>query len=186
MSILDEILPIPPSRGRRAAQVEMTILRELGEEDVKALTTGPKLGIAQSPLTKLRNSHHMLARLLGEGKSCAECSLLTGYVPSRISILQNDPAFKDLVEYYRTQVDAQYIDVHARLASLGLSTIDELAERLENDPDQFANKDLMALAELTLDRAGHGPTAKTQVNGAITITVQKFTPGDNATLIEGT
>ena len=174
MGILDELMKVPPSRGRKPAPLEMSILRPLNESDVEDMVIGKGVGLPTTPIAKLRHSHHMLARLLAEGRPNSEAALVTGYSPSRISILKNDPAFKELIEYYKGQVEQQYVNVHERLAALGLSTIDELAERLEANPDDFTARELMELAALTLDRAGHGPTAKTQVSGAVTITVQKF------------
>jgi len=78
--------------------------------------------------------------------------MITGYSPSRISILQADPAFAELVAYYATQAEQVYLDVHQRLAALGIASMDELQERLESDPESFKNRELMSLVELTMDR----------------------------------
>lgn len=144
--------PIPSARGKRATPIVLEYVRDLNEGDLEMILNPPPKGIETSPLMKLRNTHHQLARLMAEGRPQAECSLITGYCPSRISILKNDPAFKELVAYYQTQAEAVYLNVHERLAALGMSTIEELQERLESDPERFTNKELMDLGELLLDR----------------------------------
>lgn len=154
---LDDLTNIAIGQARRpttvGAGVFLEFSRNLDESDLDLVLNPPPKGITTSPLSRLRNSHHMLARLLAEGRGNSEAALVTGYSPSRISILRGDPAFASLVEYYSTQVEAKYLDVHERLAMLGLSSVDELQERLENDPDSYSNKDLMALAEFALDRS---------------------------------
>lgn len=120
-----------------------------------------------SPLIRIRTRHHLLAQLLAEGRGNAEAGLLTGYSASRISILKADPAFVELIEHYRTQVEAKYVSVHERLACLGLNAIEELQERLEEDAEGFSKRELMDVAALALDRAGYGP--KTTVNHSGTV-----------------
>lgn len=152
---LDDLasLAIGSARGRKGKQVSMEVVRELQVSDLDLIQNPPPQGVVTSPLAKLRHSHHMLARLLAQGTRPGECSMMTGYSLSRISILQNDPAFRELISYYAANVEAKYLDVHERLASLGLSSLDELQERLDQDPDSFKNKELMDLAELALDRS---------------------------------
>jgi hypothetical protein len=137
----------------------MVYSRDLVESDIKAMWTAPKLPVASQQLVKLRNTHHMLARLLAEGRPNEECALITGYTPSRVSVLKQDPAFQELVIYYEGQTKQQYLDVHARLAAFGLSTVDELQRRLEDDPESFKNRELMELAQLLLDRTVAPPIA---------------------------
>lgn len=145
-------LPRVSPKGRGEA-LRTWWVRDLGEGDVDALLNPPKVGMAVSPIKTLRNSHHMLARCVAEGKSDAEASLITGYTTVRIRTLRVDPTFAELVDYYSTQVEAKYLNVHERLASLGMSTLDELQERLEAQPDSFKNRELMELAEFALDRS---------------------------------
>lgn len=152
---LDDLtnIAIGSARGAKRQPIFMAFQRELTRSDLDLVLNPPEKGIVASPIAKLRNSHHMLARLLAEGRKNGECALMTGYSPSRISILQNDPAFQDLLAYYKANTEAKYLDVHERLATLGLATLDELQERLEENPDSFSNKDMLALAEFALDRS---------------------------------
>lgn len=155
------------ARGRRAAPDTIAFSREVNEADLDALAA-PR-GIAPLPITRIRSQHHMLAKILAEGRSPGEAQLMTGYSLPRISVLQADPTFQELVEYYRAQARDVFVDVQQRLASLGISSIEELQDRLEQAPEEFRTKELMELAAMTLDRAGFGPksTVNHNVRGVV-------------------
>jgi len=150
---LDDLLVAIPRSRRKAQELEAVVVKELAPEDLKLISAAEPIGAVTPYVAKLRYSHHKLARLLASGVSQTEASYITGYSISRISILKNDPAFGELLSYYASITEEKFIDVQERLASLGLSTIDELQDRLESDPTVFSNKALMELAELTLDRS---------------------------------
>lgn len=140
----------------------LVYLRDLAESDVSALRSGAGPGLPANPLARLKHTHHLLARLIAEGRKQVEISLITGYSPSRISVLKDDPAFKELVSYYAEQAEAIYANVHERRAQLGLSAIEELQERVDTDPQSFSNRELMELVETTLDspaKTAAGPGA---------------------------
>lgn len=162
-AIIDSVVP-PASRGRRQQEVHAQVRRELNASDVERLWALPEggLGSTAAPLQKIGFSHHSLAKLLAEGRSNADCSLITGKSPSRISILKHDPAMTELIEYYKTQNEAVYLNIHERLATLGLSSIEELQDRLDTDPNSFSQRELMELAALGFDRSGYGPSSKVQ------------------------
>jgi hypothetical protein len=190
--LLDPLLVdvhIGSARGRKAAPLAIEVLRELNVQDLDLIQNPPKVGVETRPLARLRHTHHMLARLLAEGRKNEECSLITGYSPSRISILQHDPAFKELVAYYSDQTKEVYLNVHERLASVGMAAVEEIQERLEVSPKEFANRELMELAEMALDRSVT-PGARNAAQGGggngntINITFVKpqgDTPGDTGT-----
>lgn len=157
-------LVVPPARGRSARQdVFHSLTRELTEADIALLISTP-MGNAQPSLTRIKHSHHQLARLIGEGRTQTETAQICGYSVSRVSILMDDPAFQELVDHYRSQTQEVYINVHERLANLGLDAVMELHERL-NDPEaaEFSNKELMDVIEKIMPLAGFGPKS-TQVN----------------------
>jgi hypothetical protein len=101
-------------------------------------------------ISQLRHSHHQLAQMLATGTKQAECSLITGYSPAYISNLKNDPTFQELIAHYSTQREMVFVDVIERMRSLGLSTLDEIQSRMEEDPTQFTNRELHEQAELLL------------------------------------
>lgn len=152
----------PPARGRKPAQLNAVKKRDLTRADIDALWDLPEggLGAETNPVLKIRNTHHALARLLAEGRKQVEVSAITGYSPSYISTIQNDPAFKNLIAYYKGQVEEQFTSVHERLAALSMLSAEELQERLATDPDSFTNRELNELLELTADRTGFGPQSR--------------------------
>ena len=168
ISLSDLRAMLPDARGgRRVAETPVVVraVRMLGEEDLPALMTPPKVGYTQPVLKRLRTQHHHLARLMGVGKSEMEAALACGYSISTITRLKADPAFQELMVYYKTQGDAQYVDVHAQLAGLGTLAVEELRERLEESPEKFEVKELLAVGEFALDRSV-APPKNRQSTGA--------------------
>ncbi len=157
-------LRAPPSRGAPRSKLFYTYERDLDEGDVSTLLSNPAREVTTPSIQKLKQSHHTLARLLAEGTTQVEAAAITGYSLSRISVLKLDPAFCELLVYYSSQQKEIYLNVHQRLASLGLDALEELHDRL-NDPSQppMSNKELQDLVALSFDRAGYGPRS-TKVN----------------------
>lgn len=156
-------LRVPPSRGRKAHPLSHSYIRDLEESDIRTLIIAAPRDVDTPAIQKLKHSHHQVARLLAEGRPGTEVSLITGYSQSRISILKHDPAFQELMNYYVGLTEEVYLNVHERLASLGMDALQELQERLEEDPDKFSNKELLDTVAATMDRAGFGPKS-TQVH----------------------
>lgn len=147
-------IAIGAATGRRAsAPLQMAFLRELTEGDLELVLHPPGIGLDVVPILRIKNTHHTAARLIAEGKRNIEVSAITGYSPAWVSTMQRDPSFKELVAYYRENAEAQFIDFHARLAALGLATLEELQDRLEVEPDKFSNRELLEMAEMALDRS---------------------------------
>lgn len=146
---------------------------------------------------KLRERHHFLARSIADGMKPGDAGLLCGYCASRVSILQADKAFQDLVQFYRQKVDEKYYGMHERMAALGVDAVDELQERLDDTPDEFTVNQLMDLAGRMADRTGHGVSTQTNVNIKVGLAdrlasarrrLEAVGPaaGEGPTLIEGT
>jgi hypothetical protein len=155
---LSELLDGIPPRGRRTT-LSATKRRDIDPPDLVALRNAKPLEQV-APVQQLRHQHHLLARLLAEGKSVTESAEITGYSVTYISRLKTqDRAFKELIKYYGEQVNEIFVNVHERLAGLGINTVEELQERLAEQPGSFTHRELMELAELCLDRSGHGPTS---------------------------
>lgn len=146
--------------ARKRAPLTAEVVRELREEDLVLLETVDK-GVKSPPIKRLSERHHALARLLASGVPPGEAALIAQYDPSRVSILQADPSFKELLEFYRRDFTKEYADMHARLAGLSLDAINELRDRLEESPDAFSNTMLLELVTKAADRSGHGPASST-------------------------
>lgn len=140
---------------------EVISIRELTQEDILTAIAVPLGASGETPqLRHLRSSHHQLARLLALGKKPAEVSLITGYSASRISILQNDPAFRDLLAHYAAEVGEIHSNMVGRLASMTTDTIDLLHERLIDAPETFTNGQLTELLKAGADRSDAPPVTK--------------------------
>ncbi|NNW55459.1 MULTISPECIES: hypothetical protein [unclassified Roseobacter] len=146
-------------RGRKPAPVTVTLVRELEAADAALLAAGAGPVSVPPPLQRITQRHHSVARLLAAGTPPGEVALITGYDNSRISILQNSPAFQELVALYKNEVDMQFSTTLENLAGLGEEAIAEIRDRLETEPGKFSLKDLRETATLALDRSGHGPSS---------------------------
>lgn len=147
--------------GRRQAPLRAEYARDLTVEELIGAST-QEAGIKSSPIKELRQSHHMLAKIMAQGLPDAEVATITGYSISRMSILRGDPTFQELLQYYKDMEANQYAtaraDMHERLASLGFDAIETLHDKLRDDPDSFDPKTLLLVVEATADRTGHGKT----------------------------
>ena len=65
-------------------------------------------------------------------------------------MLRNAPDMKELVDYYAGQAEERTVDALARLRGLGLSSVEELQQRLAEAPEKFTNGQLMDLIEVGL------------------------------------
>ena len=155
-------------------------------QDILELIAGAKLGPAPPPPTaspdlpvisvtsRLRHSHHLLARALAEGRPAAQAAAISGYSPGTVYSLQKDPAFQELLAHYQSQVDDIFAAVQDRLGALGLSFLDELQHRLENNPEEFKVGQLLAMATALLDRSiapSKGQKGLPQASGPTAIAV---------------
>lgn len=166
---MNEPLNIPfRTRGRSSAPLTFAQVRELEVKDLKLLEE--EKGSKPPALKRLADRHHALARCLASGMAERDAAMACGYVLSRVSILKNDPAFKELLEFYRDETNAQYRDLHARLAGISMDATQLLQEQLEADLDKeiedrtLTPAQLMALTQMGADRTGHGPQSSQNVN----------------------
>ncbi len=148
--------------GRAAASLFAEIEDAISESDVALLAE--ERGVAAPKIVQLRERHHALARLIAEGKKPGEAALIARYSQSRVSILMADPAFLELIAHYRENIEREFVDFQRKLAELGVDAATVLQERLEDAPEEISDALLLRLVEVSADRTGHGPTAKTEVN----------------------
>lgn len=153
--------------GRKQQPLRAEIVRELTEADLALLAT--ERGVKPQTVKKLRDSHHAVARCVAQGLTGAETSAITGYTESRVSVLKADPAFQELVAFYAARLDeineAVYADSQTKIAALKSDVIDELADRLDTEPEKIATETLLDALKITADRTGDGPSTKsTNIN----------------------
>lgn len=153
-------------RSSKEAPWQVTAVRLLVPEDLLQMQTlaGDPPENAKAPLSRIRDPHHMLARLLAGGTSVVEASAIVGYSTSRIYTLKADPAFKELLSHYEAKTLAAEADIHAQIKHASLTALSVLQERLETCPEDFSQKDLKDIAYNGLDRIGHGPSSTHNIN----------------------
>jgi len=139
-----------PQRGRASQPLIVEIVRGLTEADLPQLERRNEVAQTVSTLQAVRASHHQLAQLMVQGRPDTEISLITGYSQSRISILRHDPTFQELLHGYSELRQQVFVDTLERMRVLGLSTLDELQDRLEQAPERWTNRELMEMADLML------------------------------------
>jgi hypothetical protein len=150
-------------RGRPATVLTLGSIRPLTEEEVALgaeLRAQQRVPTSAPPeILRLRSRHHLIAQLLATGLKPTEVAFKMGYSISRISVLQADPMFKELLANYQGLQENREIDVRERLRLISIEAIDELQQRFDEKPSEFDNKELFTLAELSLDRTGFGKSA---------------------------
>lgn len=142
-------------------EMGITNIRVLSKEDLAVLRERRD---EQAPLiTRLKDPHHRLARLLAAGLPDTEAGPLSGYSLGRISQLRADPTFRSLVESYRQKVTQAYIEQVDHLQELAISNMVKaermIAEKLDaadEDGESVPVRILDTLAQGRMDRFGYG------------------------------
>lgn len=152
--------------------INQTILAEVGRQLVPedlALMHSTKVGSKTPQLKKVRAVHHAAARMLATGMKASEVSMHVGLCPSRISILQNDPAFSDLITHYKNAEGERFAVVQDRMAMLGMIAAEELQERILEGAEDLATRDLTDILRHALDRGGYAPVTKSETKTTHTL-----------------
>lgn len=146
-----------PSRGRPASPIGFRVLRELQLDDIMRLSVAenlPKVGVPQP--RRLRAVHHRAAELLASGKRVTEVARACNLTPQRVTQLQEDPAFCELVAYFSEQISETTIEIRSKIEAQVIDiselALDEIQRRLESDPESVGIAELRQLATAGLDR----------------------------------
>lgn len=158
--------------------LEHNLEGELTPEDLSILGQGEVVGA--TPIKKLRARHHSLAKAIAAGMRPGIAAHTYGYTPATVSKLLGDPSFSELVQHYQQTDDHDFAQAKERLAALSVEAMDEIEHRLENEPEDITFAQLMRLAELALDRTGHGPKQTQDVNVNIGIAERLRAARENA------
>jgi len=150
---------------RRADTPYITGVRPMVKSDIEAL----RQPSARVRISKLRDSHHIMARLFVTGATNEEVAQETGYSIARVSVLRNSPAMVELVERYlgddhnewRRHRDATYEAMHRnRLKSLAM--LEDILDNEEEPPrPEFVLKVFDSMADRT---EYHRKTTKENIN----------------------
>lgn len=190
LEMLDEIVLGSARGGKKpTGQVEIEVVRSLTEDDLPALQAPERVGSEPPGLLSLRSTHHQLAQLIATGTEMVEISLITGYSLSYISNLKHSPMFAELIEHYRSEKEMVFVEAVARLKGMGITAIEILHESMLSEPEKWAKRELMELAELVFGK-GAAQQGKGQGQGAgqggINIAVNFVAAQGAGPIIEGT
>lgn len=147
LALLDEIV-LGSAQGRSATPLLVEVVRGLLPDDLPALTERTRA--QPTGLLQLRHIHHQLAQLIAKGTDNAEIALITGYNSAYISKIKSDPLFEELLSHYSKERELIFIDTMERMKALGLSTLEEIQQRMADEPEKWTNQQVMDLAELLL------------------------------------
>jgi hypothetical protein len=148
----------PRGRGRAAKPLLLEAARDLEPADLALLAS--ERGVKPPQIKVIRERHHALARCLAAGMKPAEASVITGYDPSRISILKADPTFAALIEDYKSMNDGVTADFVQRTQTLSLTVVNRLQEAVEDEENLLSPGTLLEIAKFAADRTGNAPVMK--------------------------
>lgn len=125
-------------------------------------------------VTRFRERHHTIAKLLACGQTRNQVAELVGMTPERVGQLYNDPSFQDLIAQYRHDpnvVRAQGIDAIAfqreQMVALNQRAMDHYAQRMEEVEEAGESLEpriALRAIEIFSDRIGLGKhTTQTHV-----------------------
>lgn len=110
--------------------------------------------VASTP-QKLRDSHHMIARLSASGLRGFQIAERMGYSNVRVNDLLNSPAMQELVAQYRLKVDEAFVENVDEFFSAATSNM-LLAERMISDTLAEADSSGELPSLRTLDAISQG------------------------------
>lgn len=147
-------------RGRLPAKSpDILGIRELTREDLACLREAR----TTSAVSKLRDPHHRLARLIASGLKVNEAAVRAGFSAARAYVLHIDPTFQNLVAEYRKDVQTAFVagqdDYYSTATSNMLKAERQLAERLDAADEAgelLPVRDLIAISRDAADRFGYG------------------------------
>jgi acyl-CoA hydrolase len=99
-------------------------------------------------VVRVKAAHHRIAQLCATGASNIDVAITCGYTPQYISNLRTaNPAFIELVAHYTRAAEAEMLDLRAKQARLGELAVDELTDRIAEDPAQFSIRELLEVVD---------------------------------------
>lgn len=147
-------------RGRKQRALAAEPVRPLTEADLAFLTSKER-ATAPKPLMRIRDRHHAIARMVANGMSNGQISLISGMDPSRISVLRTDPTFKELVSDYQSIDAGLQAEFMERATTLTLTAMESIQDDLEDPERDLPTSTKLEIAKFGSDRIGHGPVTKT-------------------------
>ena len=136
---------------------------------------------APSTPQKLRDSHHMIARLRASGLRGFQIAERMGYSSMRVNDLLNSPAMEELVAQYRLKVDEAFVenvDSFFEIATRNMMAAerhisDHIAE-LDETGELLPVRTALAISRDAADRFGYGKKSQqTNINVDFAASLEK-------------
>lgn len=156
-------------RQRKPSSPYILSVRPMTKADIQSLREPS----ARVRITKLRDSHHIIARLIVCGLTTKEIAAEVGYSETRVSVLRNSPAMVELVSRYRADDheewrkhrDSYYDSVREAGAKSWRKILDKLDADDDNEVTEIPLRDLLKIADSSADRVGyHRKSTKENIN----------------------
>lgn len=145
--------------GRSVRERKIGSVRSLAVDDLQILTEKRTRPAA----ARFRDPHHNVARLIAAGLRLPEVAKRTGYSIGRVTMLHGDPAFQELIAYYRKLVDQTFLmatdDYFELLTSNMVKAERMIADKLDTadfDGETLPVRDLATISRDAADRLGYG------------------------------
>lgn len=151
-----EVARLP--RGELVSGEGGPLTREILESGQFVAGTSGQEGVVS--FDQIRARHHRIAQLLASGLKPITVARLVGYSPGFVSNLQSSPAFQELLAHYAAEVADQFTDFVQSASEFSQEVLDELRDRLQENPKQFTVNQLLESMKATADRSGNAPVAK--------------------------
>ena len=150
--------------GRASIASVVEFVREIEEADLVLLALPRPTG-QLTPMKRLKERHHRLAKLIVDGLSMQDAAAAVDLGYQQVARLNMDPSFRELIKFYRGEVNRQYLSGHEKLGGLFADSVDEMRERVEESGDKIPLGQLLEIAKFAADRTGFGPaSSQTNVN----------------------
>lgn len=148
-----------------AVPTQELVLGEGGPLTAEILAEGPPAAIqpgqeALVTFESIRARHHRVAQMLAAGLKPTTIARIVGFTPGFVANLQRSPAFQELLAHYTAEVHDQFTDFVQAAAEFSAEVLDELRDRLQENPKQFTVNQLLESMKATADRSGNAPVAK--------------------------
>ena len=149
---------------RNPASPYIQSVRSMVRGDIEAL----RQLSARPRIAKLRDSHHIMARLIVSGLTVTEIAEETGYSVSRVSLLKNSPAMVELCDRYRADDHGAWKrsrdERYESILAAGTKAWRKINDVLDAD-EELPVTTLLKIADSSSDRVGyHRKSTKENIN----------------------
>jgi len=111
-------------------------------------------------IEQLRSRHHRIAQLLASGLKETAVARMVGFTPMYISNLKRSPAMAELLAHYMAEVEDRFTGFVAQAGELSERLVEELSDRLADNPKQFTVNQILEAVKTLADRSGNAPVAR--------------------------